>query len=103
MYLTCEHFDYTDGQRRCGGERLQLLDIVDGDQGLRDVSGSVAGEFLAQIAETPIVRGQFDVFGARLRVQALSQGQLPVRDQADRGTRRIDGQRANVRVELEGR
>lgn len=100
LRLTCEHVIYTGGQRRRGSERLQLLDLAKGDQRLRGVSRSVADVFLTQITESPVVRGQFDVFGAGLRMQALTQWQLTVRHQTDRGTRRVDGERANVRVEL---
>lgn len=60
----------------------------------------MADVFLTQITESPVVRGQCDVFGAGLRMQALAQWQLTVRHQTDRGTRRVDGERANVRVEL---
>lgn len=97
--LTCKHLQYTVGQLCSGGV---LFRVVDGDQGLRYVPGPTSSELLAQVAESPVVRGQFDVFGAGLRVQALAQRQLAVRHQTDCRTRRVDGERANVRVELKG-
>lgn len=80
---------------------MQALHVVDGDQGLRDISGAVARVLLAQVVEAPVVRGQLNFFGTRLRMQALSQRQLAVRDEPDRGTSRVDGERPNVRVELQ--
>lgn len=80
-----------------------MLQVLDGDQGAREVRTGEAHELLAQIIVPGVVGGQLEALRAGLRVQALAQRQRTVGDQPEVGGVRIDGQRlAQVLVELKG-